>query len=191
MKVPKLNKKQDDNPYAFTEGGASKKSIILVCGGIFVLLVLIGMLLFQGQPQPGQAAMKKGIQNMSGAVAIVSTYQTQVQNSTEQNDMSLISALLQGNFQNMNSTYNSTYKPKKKLLSSTKLDAISKETLDNAASNNQLDAVLIVTLRPKVIQAQQSFIEAKKQLVSKSAKDKVGQTIDDLTSIRTILDKPR
>ncbi len=182
---------QNTNPYVVPDPAGQKKKAFLVGGGIFVLLLLLALVVFSGKPKPGLTNMQTGMQNLSDAVGIMNTYQADVQDSSLKNDVALTGVLLQGNYQNMNSLYNTTYKLKKRYSSSPKPDKASQQTLDEALSNNQLDSSIITTLQPKVIKAENAFIKAKKSFTKKESLNHLNQTINDLQSIEDILNEPR
>lgn len=175
------------NPYPMQKPPTSKKMVYLMLGGGLLIIILLLWMVFGGKSTPGQEDMQKVVQNTSDAVGILDDYQENVAFSGTKNDLALTQIILRGNYQNLNSLYTKTYKPKNKFATNPKTDKESKKTLDEAKRDNRLDSELITVLKVKVTAAYSSLLQAKKNFKSKKSLETLNKAQEDLKSVSEIL----
>lgn len=190
MQLPQIGQ-QNKDPYALPQQNDSGKTKLLVFGGIAVLLILLGVVLFSGGSSAGQTEMKDSVDDISQALAIIDEYEEQVQYAPTQNDIGLSQILLRGSQQRLSELFNTTYKPKKKLGGEGKLQAAAKTTLDTAQRNNTLDSDIITEVKKEVISAQRSLTRAKASFKKQDSRAIITTAQNDLTSIVELLNRAR
>ncbi len=156
-------------------------------GGGLILIIVLLMLVFGGKSTPGKQEMQTTVQNTSDAIGILSTYQDQVSETTTKNDLALALIILRGNYQNLNTLYTKTYKPKKKFTSAPQPDKASKTTLDEAQRNNQLDSKIVEVVRAKVNAAYSNLQKTKGNFKKQSSVETVSTANEDFKSVYEIL----
>jgi hypothetical protein len=166
----------------------SRKMIFLMIGGGLLLLIMLLLVIFGGKSTPGQADMKKVMQNTSDSLGILDEYQDDISFSGTKNDMALVQILLRGNLQNLNDLYKKTYNAKKSFSSTPKPDAKSKETLDSAQRDNKLDTEIIVVLKPKIREARLNLTKIKGNFTKQSSLETIDKAQTDYKAIADILD---
>lgn len=160
-------------------------------GGAALLLIIVGWFLFASQPKPGAADMKIVVQNTSESLGIIDAYEDKLQYTPTKNDIALVQILLRGNYQNLNTLYNKTYKPNKKFSNSTKPDTKSKTTLDDAKRNNLLDSEIVTVLKPKIEAARAAARRSQSSFSKPDSINKLKTAQSDYQAIEDILNRAR
>ncbi len=177
------------SPYDFPEQGTGKKKLFLMFGGVIILLILLGSVLFSGGGVPGQVEMKNSLQATSDALGIIDEYSKDLAYAPTKNDVALTQILIRNNHQELNTRYNKLYKPKKRFNNNPKPDEKSQEVLDEARRNNTLDTEIIEVLGPKITEAGVALNAAKKVVVDKELVEILKLAEKDMQAILETLEK--
>ncbi len=191
MEMPQFGQEQPVQYNQNQSQPGSKKKMILVIAGVIVLMVALVMVLTSGGAPAGQVEMKQALQPAYDALGIIDGYEDKLTLAQTKNDVALSQILIRGNFQKLNEIYNTTYKPKKKFGTKPKPDTASAKILDAAERNNTLDSEIIDVLKPKIATAKKQLKLARSSVGKKSTLEKIDVSIEDLTSIEEILNRPR
>lgn len=194
MKLPDFSQSNQlsTNDYMVNQDpGAQKKKKILIGVGIALLLITLSFVLFSGKPTPGEIEMKRSLQATSDALGMVDEYSKELNYAPTQNDIALVQTLLRGNFQELNTLYNTTFKPKQRFKTNPKPDDKSIEKLDEAVRNNTIDNTIISVLQPKITLAEKNLRLAKPLFTKKDSVKTIQTAIDDMSSISEVLSRDR
>lgn len=194
MKLPDFSQSNQlrTNDYMVSQDpGAQKKKKILIGVGIALLLIAISFVLFSGKPTPGEIEMKRSLQATSDALGIVDEYSKELNYAPTQNDIALVQTLLRGNFQELNTLYETTFKPKQRFKTNPKPDDKSTEKLDEAVRNNTIDNTIISVLQPKITLAEKNLRLAKPLFTKNDSVKTIQTAIDDMSSISEVLSRDR
>lgn len=193
MQMPNFGQNQNQNQqyYQQPQAEADTKKKLLILGGVGAVIILLLLLIFGGSSKAGQQDLQSSIQATSESLAIIDTYQKQIQYTPTKNDLALTQILLRGNLQKLDALYIKTYKSKKNLSTIPKLDAQSKASLDQSARNNTLDSDIITVLKPKIDKAKAKLTLVKPSFGKQSSKQSIQTSIDDLTSIQDLMSRTR
>jgi hypothetical protein len=191
MEMPQFGQQNQNYNYQVPNDPGVKKKLILFGAGVTVLLVALVLVLTSGGSNAGQESMQKSLQSTSEALGIIDEYESKLTHSPTKNDVALVQILLRGNFEKINELYTTTYKPKKKISNSPKVDSDSKETLDRSLRNNTLDSDILTELEPKIIAARKQLTETRSSFKKRDSVEKIKVSIEDLSSIEEILSSAR
>lgn len=189
--MPQFGQQNQNYNYQVPNNPGVKKKLILFGAGVTVLLVALVLVLTSGGSNAGQESMQKSLQSTSEALGIIDEYESKLTHSPTKNDVALVQILLRGNFEKINELYTTTYKPKKKISNSPKVDSDSKETLDRSLRNNTLDSDILTELEPKIIAARKQLTETRSSFKKRDSVEKIKVSIEDLSSIEEILSSAR
>jgi len=185
---PAFGQPTAQNPYQMPAQQQDKKKLLFMGGGALVVILLLILLLFSGGSIPGQENMRTVLQNSEDVVGILDEYQEDVQFSGTKNDLALARIIMRGSYQDLNELYKKAYKPKKNFSSSPKPDDNSKEQLDNAARDNQLDTEIVNILEEKILAARRALQNQEGNFSQASSKQTIKKAQEDLAAVAEILD---
>ncbi len=194
MQIPKPNfgQPQNEDPYVIPQPGSDKKKQgILMFGGLAVILLILGMLIFGGKSAGGEVQMKSVIDETGESIGVISEYDTKLKSLDAQNDIALVQIILRGNYQKLGDLYKETYGKKKTVPSSPKPDANSIEILDAAVTNDTIDTEIFEVLSPKISSASKSLGLAKSNFTKADSLEAITTAQTDFESLTSILNKQR
>lgn len=190
MNIAQFGKPQNPDPYEIPQPGAEKKRTnILMFGGLALVVLLLGLVLFGGGEKAGRQDMLSATETVGESLGTITAYERDLQTTPAKNDMALIKVILRGSYQNLGTVYKDTYDEKKSFSGSPKPNETSIAALEAAVKNDTVDAELVDALKPQLLSAQRSLIKAKPSIKSKASLAKVVTVQTDLTSVVEILEK--
>ncbi len=194
MQIPKpsFGQPQNQDPYVIPQPGSDKKKqTLLMFGGLTVILLLLGMLIFGGKSTPGEADMQSVIDQTGESLGVISQYGQKAKNLDSQNDLALIQIILRGNYQKLGDLYKETYGKKKIVPSSPKPDLNSQDILDAAVTNDTIDTEIFKVLSPKILSASKSLKSVKANFTKADSINTVTTAQKDFESLTSVLNKQR
>lgn len=194
MQIPKpsFGQPQNDDPYIIPQPGADKKKqTLLMFGGLAVILIILGMLIFGGKSAGGEIEMKAVIDETGESLGVISSYETKLKSLDSQNDIALVQIILRGNYQKLGDLYKETYNSKKSIPNSPRADEKSLDILDAAVTNDTIDTEIFQVLGPKILRSSQSLKKAKSNFTKAESLDTLTTAQTDFESLTSILDKNR
>ena len=190
MKIPKFGQPQNPDPYTIPQPGSeNKKRSLLMFGGLAVVLIMLGMLLFGGGAPAGREDSLSAIDATAEALGAIDEYDKELKRTPVKNEIAIVKTILRGNYQSLGTLYKNTYDKKKSFPSNPKLDARSTEILDTAVKNNTIDAALVEVLRPKITAVQRSLIAMKPNFNEPESLKTLSTAQADYQAVSDILEK--
>lgn len=160
-------------------------------GGLAVILLILGMLIFGGKSAGGEIEMKAVIDETGESLGVISSYETKLKSLDSQNDIALVQIILRGNYQKLGDLYKETYNSKKSISNSPRADEKSLDILDAAVTNDTIDTEIFQVLGPKILRSSQSLEKAKPNFTKAESLDTLTTAQTDFESLTSILDKNR
>lgn len=190
MNIPAFGKAQNEDPYVIPQPGADKtKTALLMFGGLAVILILLGMLVFGGKKPAGQSDLLTVVEQTGYSIGAIDKYSKNLKNTSSKNDISQIQIFLKGNYQTLGALYAKTYDKKKVFKRSPLPDPASITTLEAAVKNDTVDSQLITVLKPKILKIQHGLQQVKPNFTANTSKDTIRTAQSDYQSITDILNK--
>lgn len=160
-------------------------------GGLAIILIILGMLVFGGKSAGGELEMKAVIDETGESLGIISSYESKLDNLDSQNDIALVQIILRGNYQNLGDLYIETYKAKKSISSSPRADEDSLDILDAAVTNDTIDTEIFKVLSRKILSSNESLSQAKSNFSNPESLDTISTAQNDFESLTSLLNKNR
>lgn len=190
MNIAQFGKPQNPDPYEIPQPGASnKRTSLLMFGGVALILLLLGLVLFSGGDSAGKQDMLDATEGVGESIGTIQTYERDLKTTPVKNNMALIKVILRGSYQNLGTVYKDVYDEKKSFSNSPKPDATTITTLEAAVKNDTVDTEIVGTLKPQLLKAQRSLIKAKGNITGSASRAKIATVQDDISSVIEILNK--
>lgn len=190
MNIAQFGKPQAENPYVIPEPGSDKKrTSLLMFGGLAIVLILLGILLFGGKKPGGQEQMLSAVNTTGEALGAINDYADELQTAPAQNDVALINIILTGNYQTLGDLYHDTYGKKQSFTKTSRAIAADKVALDEAVKNDTVDTELPDLLKIKVAKVQAALSAAKPNFTGNKSRTTLTTAQTDYSSIADILEK--
>lgn len=190
MNIAQFGKPQNPDPYEIPQPGADKKRAnLLMFGGLALVLLLLGLVLFSGGETAGRQDMLDATESIGESVGTIQSYEGDIKTIPVQNDIALIKVILRGGYQNLGGVYKDVYDEKKSFTNSPKPSESATTTLEAAVKNDTVDSEIVDVLEPQLLNAQRSLIKAKASISGETSRAKILTVQNDLASVIEILEK--
>ncbi|MCA9309355.1 hypothetical protein KC973_03190 [Candidatus Saccharibacteria bacterium] len=189
MNIAQFGKPQNPDPYEIPQPGADKKRTnLLMFGGLALLLLLLGVVLFSGGSAAGKQDLSDAIDSTGNALGAITEYEGDLQTNPVRNALAPVRIILLGDYNNLASIYKSTYDAKKSFGSTPKPSSADITTLEAAVKNDTIDTELLDALQPHLLSAQRSLIKVKPEIKDTVSRTKITTVQRDLQSVADIID---